>query len=132
MSPEPLGGMTNPPETTELTDDELIERVAAEVVDRRLAAPAIFLLESSKPISFIASQGLVFLGPFVHAALSAPSYDAFCRMIENRENVEKLIVRLEQLEDKRLTRGKPKKDEPDPDGEAPQHGPDSGEDDSGD
>jgi len=124
--------MTNPPETTELTDEELIERVATEVVDRRLAAPAIFLLESSKPVSFIASQGLVFLGPFVHAALSVPSYDAFCRMIENRENVEKLIVRLEQLEDKRLTRGKPKKDDPDPDGEEPEHGSDPGEDDSGD
>ncbi len=72
-------------------------------MQRRLAAPAIFLLESSKPLSFIASQGLVFLGPFIDAAFEVPQYDAFCRMIESRENVEKLTRRIEELEDERLS-----------------------------
>ncbi|HJN19194.1 MAG TPA: hypothetical protein QGH10_27120 [Armatimonadota bacterium] len=118
--------LTTPPETPELTDDELIEKVAEEIVDRRLAAPAIFLLESSKPVTFIASQGLVFLGPFVDAALSVPSYDQFCDLLEDRSNVEKLIVRIEAREEERLTKTRAKKDDPSPDGEKPEHGPSEG------
>ncbi len=97
---------TTPTPNPELTDEELIERTAKEIVARRLAAPAVFLLESSRPLSFIASQGLVFLGPFIDAAFEVPQYDAFCRMIEKRENVEKLTQRIEELEEERLSRGK--------------------------
>jgi hypothetical protein len=97
---------TTPTPNPELTDEELIERTAAEVVQRRLAAPAVFLLESSRPLSFIASQGLIFLGPFIDAAFEVPQYDAFCRMIEKRENVEKLTQRIEELEEQRVSRSK--------------------------
>jgi len=96
--------------------------VAQEVVSRRLAAPATFLLESSRPLSFVASQGLVVLGPFVDAALDVPSYDAFVRMIEKRENVDKLLERIEELEEHRLSRAH-EKDKPSPGEEAKEHGP---------
>lgn len=85
-----------------LTDEELIQRVAQEIVDRRLAPAALFLLEASRPVSFIASQGLAFLAPFVDAALDVPEYEAFVRMIEKRESIEKLLVRIEELEEQRL------------------------------
>ena len=97
--PEPTETPTPAPE---LTDEALIQRTAEEIVQRRLAAPAVFLLESSRPLSFIASQGLVVLGPFVDAAFDAPHYEAFCRMIENRDNVEKLTQRIEELEEERV------------------------------
>jgi len=97
--------------------------VAREIVSRRLAAPATFMLESSKPLSFVASQGLVVLGPFVDAALDVPNYDAFVRMIEKRENVEKLLVRIEELEEDRLSRARARKGEPSPGVEAKEHGP---------
>ena len=93
---------TTPAPEPELSEEELIERTAKAVVERGLAAPAVFFLESSKPLSFVASQGMLFLGPFVDAAFSAPNYDAFCRMLENRQNVEKLLQRIEELEDERL------------------------------
>jgi len=118
--------LKTPPETTELTDDELIEKVAREIVDRRLASPAVFLLESSKPVTFIASQGLVFLGPFVDAALAVPSYNQFCDLLEDRNNIEKLIVRIEAREEDRLAQIRAKKDDPSPDGEKPEHGPSEG------
>ncbi|MGQ9730922.1 MAG: hypothetical protein ACUVX8_06550 [Candidatus Zipacnadales bacterium] len=106
-----------PPLTDKPTDEELIERIARELVARRLAAPATFLLESSRPLSFLASQGLILLGPFVDAALEVPHYDAFVRMIECRENVEKLIERIEQLEEERLRGQAPQKDDLGPRGE---------------
>ena len=97
--------------------------MAQEVVARRLAAPAAFLLESSRPLSFVASQGLVVLGPFVDAALDVPNYDAFVRMIEKRENVEKLLVRIEELEEDRLSRARAQRGEPSPGEETEEHGP---------
>jgi len=106
-----------PTPNPELTDEELIERTAKEIVERRLAAPAVFLLESSRPLSFIASQGLVFLGPFIDAAFEVPQYDAFCRMIESRENVEKLTRRIEALEEERLGRSAANDEGPKPDAE---------------
>ena len=106
-----------PTPNPELTDEELINRTAKEIVQRRLAAPAVFLLESSRPLSFIASQGLVFLGPFIDAAFEVPQYDAFCRMIESRENVEKLTRRIEALEEERLGRSVSSDEGPKPDAE---------------
>ncbi len=106
----------------ELSEGDLLEATAKAIVARGLAAPAIFLLESSKPLSFIASQGLVVLGPFVDAALSVPHYDAFCRMMENRENVEKLIERIEQMEEERGMARQREKEEGRRAGETGKHG----------
>ncbi len=64
-----------------------------------LAAPAIFFLESSKPLSFIGSQALVFLEPFVKSILNVASYDRFVALLEDRRNIEKLIVRIEDLDE---------------------------------
>jgi len=105
------------------TDEALIERVAQAVVARRLAAPATFLLESSKPVCFIASQGLVVLGPFIDAALDVPDYEAFVRMAEQRENLDKLLARIEELEEARLDDVGRKKGAAPPDGEEGTHGP---------
>ena len=63
------------------------------------------------------------LGPFVDAALDVPNYEAFVRMIEKRENVEKLLVRIEELEEDRLSRAREKKGKPSPGEEAKEHGP---------
>ncbi len=80
---------------------ELMERVAKGLVDRGLAPPAIFVLEAMKPLSFVASQGLVVLEPFVQSLLSIPDYTAFRELLEDRRNVERLLQRIEALEDER-------------------------------
>ena len=46
-----------------MNNQEIISNLAKEIVDRGMAVPAIFFLESTKYISFIGSQFLVFLGP---------------------------------------------------------------------
>ena len=43
------------------------ERLARRIVARGLATPAIFALESMKPLSFLGSQFLVFVQPFYSA-----------------------------------------------------------------
>ena len=97
---------------TSTEDQRIIDKVAARIVDKGLAAPAIFLLESSKPLSFVASQGMLFLQPFVEAVLRTRDYEAFQQMLEKRENVEKLLQKIEELEDDRLARRRAAKDKP--------------------
>ena len=78
-----------------MTDEELLDAVAGQVVNRRLAVPAVFFLESTKPLSFVGSQALVFLEPFVQAFLSTETYSRFARLMEDRQNFEALIRRIE-------------------------------------
>ena len=77
---------------------ELLTKIADQVVKRKLTVPAIMFLESVKPVSFIGSQGLVFLQPIVQAVLNRKEYDEITLMMENRENVEKLLVEIEKQE----------------------------------
>jgi hypothetical protein len=99
MTPEPLD-----PELAQRLE-ALIQRVAGEVVRRRLASPALLVLETGKPLSFLGNQALVFLDPMVRAFLAAPDYDLFLKLLEDRSRVERLIEVIEEREEARLERG---------------------------
>lgn len=77
---------------------EVLGKVARELGKRRLTAPAIFTLESMMPLSFIASQALVMLKPFVQALIGGKDYAVFAAALEERENVEWLLRELEAAE----------------------------------
>jgi len=66
------------------------------VVRYRMTVPAIFFLESMKPLSFVGSQAMVFFEPFVRALFSVPEYDRAAQLMERRENLEALLVKLEE------------------------------------
>jgi hypothetical protein len=87
------------PAPGQMTDDELLDAVARRVVRMSLAVPSIFMLESTKPLSFVGSQVLVFLEPFIQAFLTIRHYQQFTRMLEDRRNVEKLIQRIEAFDE---------------------------------
>ncbi|MEO0231790.1 MAG: hypothetical protein ABIM49_06365 [candidate division WOR-3 bacterium] len=76
--------------------DDLIERIVKRILELKLEVPAILLLESLKPISFITSQFFVFLEPFVNSIFSFKNYQRFYKMLEDRENIEKIIEELEK------------------------------------
>ena len=81
------------PAGDEEENKKLLEAVAERVVKMGLAVPAVFFLESTKPLSFVGSQALVFLEPFVKSFLTLKSYDRFVSLMEDRKNIEKLITR---------------------------------------
>ncbi len=78
---------------------EVLARVAERLIARRLTAPAIFVLESSRPLSFVASQALVFFQPIVQGLLGVKDYAVFAAAIEDRANIEWLIGELEAAEE---------------------------------
>ena len=77
---------------------DLIEKVAEKVVSWRLTVPAIVFLESTKPLSFVASQALVFFDPIVRSLFSWKDYERFYNMLEDRQNIELLIREIERQE----------------------------------
>jgi hypothetical protein len=77
-------------------DLALLERVAQRVVELRLEVPAILTLESVRPISFVASQAMVFFQPLVQALLRFSDYQRFAALAERRDALEVLITRIER------------------------------------
>jgi len=79
--------------------DEIFDRVARRIVELGMAVPAILFLESSKPLSFIGSQFLLFLDPFVRVFLDSGDYAEFAEAIGDRDNFELFIQRIERYQD---------------------------------
>jgi hypothetical protein len=90
-------------------DDQLIEKVARKLVNMSLTVPAIFLLESSKPLAFLGGQLLVFLEPFIQTLFNFKQYQRFAFLMENRDNWERLLRKIEDLEEDAKRREKEEK-----------------------
>jgi len=79
--------------------EEILTKIAQKVVDLKLTPVAIVMLESSKPLSFVGSQLMIFLQPVVTSVFPFHQYDEVAALLEDRANVEALIQRIEKLED---------------------------------
>lgn len=75
---------------------DFMNGIAREIVQRQLTVPAIIFLETIKPLSFLGNQLLIFANPVVSLIVRTENYYKFVRMIENRENVEKLTIAIEE------------------------------------
>lgn len=84
--------------TRELTQEEtekMMDKIATEVLKRRLETVAIMFLESIKPMSYIGSQlAMVFVGPFL--AIFGDFGINYIKFFEKRDNVEKLLCKIEE------------------------------------
>jgi hypothetical protein len=94
--------------SSDFTDEDqaLVNKVAERIVRMRMTVPAIFFLESSKPLAFLGGQLLIFLEPFVQTLFNFRQYQRFAFLMEDRDNWERLIKRVEDLEAEYLEREK--------------------------
>jgi len=76
-------------------DRELLARLARAVARRRMVGPAILFLESLRPLSFVGSQALVFLRPFLTPLFDATNYQRLAGILERREGIEALVQAIE-------------------------------------
>ena len=79
-------------------EKHILDSFAKKIVDRNLSVAAIFFLESTKYVSFIGSQFLVFLGPLSTMFINDKSYYHFIDIIEKKENIEYLINQIEIIQ----------------------------------
>jgi hypothetical protein len=77
-------------------EEALLRPIISYVAARRLEVPAVFLLELTKPLSFIASQAVVLASPVLGAILGLPTAEALYLVLADRARVEKLIQSLEE------------------------------------
>ena len=75
---------------------EFMGMIAKEIVQRQLTVPAIIFLETIKPLSFLGNQVLIFANPIVSLVVQSGNYYKFVRMLEDRENIEKLTIAIEE------------------------------------
>ena len=78
-------------------DKATISQFARKIVKRGLSVPAIFLFESTKYISFIAGQTLIYLGPILTFFINDKKYYNFIELLEKKENIEFLITQIETI-----------------------------------
>ena len=76
-------------------DEELMARVADAIVKRDMAAPATVFLESMRPMNFLGSQALHFLGPILECAFSVKDVEQVARLLERRDAIPRLIALIE-------------------------------------
>ena len=77
----------------------LLEGLAKGIVERRLTAPAIFFLESVKPLNFLGSQAMIFFEPIIRSVFPFQAYSEFAILLQDRDTVEELIQEVERLDE---------------------------------
>jgi len=95
-------------------DAALLDRLAARVVESRMEVPAILALETGKPLSVLAGQAMNFFEPMVQSLLSLPDYRRWAALIERRDAIEALILRIEQRADRAHEERRPRGKTPPP------------------
>jgi len=90
---------------------ELLDKLAQKVVGYKMTVPAIMFLETVKPLSYVGSQTMVFFEPMVKAVFNVAEYDEIRILMEDRRNVEELLVRIEKFDREALEKEKAEKKE---------------------
>ena len=83
------------------SDKQLISNLAGKIVRHGMAIPAILFLDMAKYLSFFGGQLMVFFGPIITVFIPSHSYYKIAELLEDRKNVEFLLVQIEQLEELR-------------------------------
>jgi len=81
-------------------DDEnaTLEELAQRLVKEKMTAPAILFFETMKPIGFITGQAAIASTPLFGSFISPMRLEKYADLLANRAFVERLIIRIEELE----------------------------------
>jgi hypothetical protein len=84
--------------TEDLTDQEaeaLMAKLEEQIRKRKLEAPAIMFLEMNKPLTRITANAMIVFTPFLAPFVGLDNVHNYSRLLMDRDNVERLICRLE-------------------------------------
>lgn len=79
------------------TAGQEIEYLAKWIIDRNLTLPAIFALESIKPLAGIFSAGDDCIGKYREMLVGNGSLACLVKVVRDRTKLEALLDRLEQM-----------------------------------
>jgi len=82
-------------------EGEIIDEVARRVVREGMGAAAIVFLESSKPVSFLGGQAALAATPVLGGFIEPARLERYADLFSSRAFIERLIQRIEELEEER-------------------------------
>ncbi len=74
-----------------------LERLAEQIVERRMEVPAMVVLETLTPLNFLAAQGAAALMPLLSAVMDVRDWEEAAVALEDRGTLRRLIERIETL-----------------------------------
>jgi len=77
---------------------EVLERLVAEVVRRRLSGPALAFLEMSRPLNALGAAAVQFFAPIASTLASPVALKEFAEFLERRGSVDVLCRLIESAE----------------------------------
>lgn len=89
-------------------DAERIDRLAGRIAELRLETPAILALETSRPLTLVAGQAMIFLEPIVQSLFRLTDYRRIAGLVERRECLSLLVERIEARAAERETARRPR------------------------
>lgn len=93
-------------DSDQVQSEQLIEHLTEQISRWRLTMPAILLLQVTRPLSFIASQGLLLCQPLLSFVYDAPRVADYAELLADRASMDRLVTRLEEEEHVRGSGGK--------------------------
>jgi hypothetical protein len=93
-------------DSDQVQSEQLIEHLTEQISRWRLTMPAILLLQVTRPLSFIASQGLLLCQPLLGFVYDAPRVADYAELLADRASMDRLVRRLEEEEHSRGSGGK--------------------------
>ena len=82
------------------SDRQLLNRLAREIIQREMQIPAIFILESAKPLSYLGSQALAFFQPILSGLFVGNDYKQIQNILERSHSIDFLLQILEKQQEK--------------------------------
>ena len=74
----------------------LLEKIARRIVNRGMATPAVLFLESLGPLSFLGSQVVHGLKPFLDVVIDPTDVERLAILLERRDGIDQLILCIQQ------------------------------------
>lgn len=79
---------------------ELIDKAANDIRKRGLVTPAIMAIEMHRPLANVGAHAAVVFAPFLVPFLGLSTFASYTRIFRKRENIEKLLDRLGEPEER--------------------------------
>ena len=90
----------------------IVDRLCREVVNRRLATPALVFLETVRPLSYVSSQALQFFAPILSVIADAAACRELAEFLEHRGSIDFLCRQIESLDRHRDEKSPPESERP--------------------
>lgn len=78
-----------------------VDKVAGFLVRFGMTTPALFTLETMRPLSYVGSQFMHMLSPAVSTFLTSEAWNEMAELLEDRRGMDYVLERIEKAERER-------------------------------